>query len=166
MKLAPALAPRPDAHAVGAGLLMLALLALAPAGHAVETETLPKAVTIQQLLHIVREKSPRYSALKQRIEVSRAEVEAAGVMPNPRLNIGNYSLMSQTNTMYEGRTQREIILEVPVLASGQRGARVEAAEKQVEMTEASVEARFLRPSLRHLAALCEAARRTGTHRHP
>ncbi|MDD1651283.1 MAG: TolC family protein [Methylococcaceae bacterium] len=142
MKFNRVLDPRPGRPCRWRGLLMLALLALAPAGHAVETETLPKAVTIQQLLNIVREKSPRYSALKQRIERSRAEVEAAGVMPNPRLNIGNFSLMSQTNTMYDGRTQREIILEVPVLASGQLGARVEAAEKQVEMTEASVEADF------------------------
>lgn len=124
------------------GLLLFGLLTVSGAGHAVETGTLPKAVTIQQLLNIVREKSPRYSALKQRIEVSRAEVEAAGVMPNPRLNFGNFALMSQTNTMFDGKTQREVILEVPVLASGQLGARVEAAEKQVEMTEASVEADF------------------------
>jgi cobalt-zinc-cadmium efflux system outer membrane protein len=118
--------------------LLIALLSVATTSHPAENGTLPKAVTIQQLLTIVREKSPRYTALKQQIEISQAEVEAAGVMPNPRLNIGNYSLMSQTNTMFDGPTQREVILEVPVLVSGQRGARVEAAEKQVEMTEASV----------------------------
>ena len=107
-----------------------------------ETIDLPKAVSIAQLLNIVRERSPRYATLKQRIEQTRAEVVGAGVMPNPRLNVGNYALMSQTNTMYDGKTQREIILEIPVLASGQRGARIEAAEKQVEVAEANLEADF------------------------
>ena len=107
-----------------------------------EVSDLPKAVSIGQLLKIVKERSPRYAALKQRIEMSQSDVVAAGVMPNPRLNFGNYSLISQTNTMYDGRAQREVIVEVPVLASGQRGARIEHAEKQVEVTEASVDADF------------------------
>ena len=107
-----------------------------------EIADLPQAVSIQQLLRIARERSPRYATLKQQIELSRADVVQAGVMPNPRLNFGNYSLISQTNTMYDGKTQREVIVEVPVLASGQRGARIEAAEKQVELMEARVEAEF------------------------
>lgn len=109
---------------------------------AADEAALPKSVSIAQLLDIVREKSPRYAVLRERIEVSRAEIVAAGVMPNPRLNYGNYSLISQTNTMYDGRVQHEVIVEVPVLASGQRGARIEAAEKQVDVEEASVEADF------------------------
>ena len=109
---------------------------------AADEAALPKSVSIAQLLDIVREKSPRYAVLRERIEVSRAEIVAAGVMPNPRLNYGNYSLISQTNTMYDGRVQHEVIVEVPVLATGQRGARIEAAEKQVDVEEASVEADF------------------------
>ena len=123
--------------------LALMLLAIVPyASQAEEIADLPQAVSIQQLLKIARERSPRYATLKQQIELSRADVVQAGVMPNPRLNFGNYSLISQTNTMYDGKAQREVIIEVPVLASGQRGARIEAAEKQVEVMEASVEAEF------------------------
>ena len=124
-------------------VLIFMLLAMAPeVSWTEEVSDLPKAVSIQQLLVIARERSPRYAALRQQIELSRADVVQAGVMPNPRLNYGNYSLLSQTNTMYDGKTQHEVIVEVPVLASGQRGARIEAAEKQVEVTEASVEAEF------------------------
>lgn len=136
-------AGRPGRRAILAGAILL----LATSGHAVaaarpETSPLPRAVTIQQLLDIAREKSPRYAALRQRVELARADVVAAGVMPNPRINFGNYGLISQTNTMYDGKVQREVVLEVPVLISGQRGARIEAAEKQVEATEAGVEADF------------------------
>lgn len=105
-------------------------------------ESLPQTVTIKQLLEIARQRSPRYAALRQTIEISKAEIAAADVLPNPRVNYGNYSLLSANNTMYDGKVQREIVLEVPVLISGQHGARVDAAEKQVQTTEAAVQAEF------------------------
>ncbi|MGI2323121.1 MULTISPECIES: TolC family protein [unclassified Methylococcus] len=105
-------------------------------------ESLPQTVTIQQLLAIARQRSPRYAALRQAIEIAKAEIAAADVLPNPRLNFGNYSLLSANNTMYDGKVQREVVLEVPVLITGQHGARVEAAEKQVQTTEAAVQAEF------------------------
>lgn len=107
-----------------------------------KAESLPQAVTIKQLLEIARQHSPRYAVLRQTIEISKAEIAAADVLPNPRVNYGNYSLLSANNTMYDGKVQREIVLEVPVLISGQHGARVEAAEKQVQTTEAAVQAEF------------------------
>lgn len=127
----------PIAYVMTVGLYLNATTA-----SSIEAIDLPKSVTISQLLNIVRDKSPRYATLKQRIEQAQADVVGAGVMPNPRINFGNYALMSQTNTMFDGKTQREIILEIPVLASGQRGARIEAAEKQVEVAEANLEADF------------------------
>ena len=142
LRTADAHAPRRSGQGIlGLGLSLWVLFTPLSAT-AEETLDLPKAVSIAQLLNIVRERSPRYATLKQRIEQSRAEVVGAGVMPNPRLNVGNYALMSQNNTMYDGKTQREVILEIPVLASGQRGARIEAAEKQVEVAEANLEAEF------------------------
>ncbi|QJD30320.1 TolC family protein [Methylococcus geothermalis] len=105
-------------------------------------ESLPQAVTIKQLLEVARRHSPRYAALRQAVELSKAEIAAADVLPNPRVNFGNYSLLSANNTMYDGKVQREVVLEVPVLISGQHGARVEAAEKQVQAIEATVQAEF------------------------
>lgn len=124
------------------GLSVFLLVGHSITAHADEVDTLPKAVSISQLLAIVKDRSPRYAALKQQIEISRAEVVAAGVMPNPRVNFGNFTLMSQNNTMYSGKNQYEVILEIPVLASGQRGTRIEAAERQVAVAEASVDAEF------------------------
>jgi cobalt-zinc-cadmium efflux system outer membrane protein len=104
--------------------------------------TLPATVTIQQLLEITREKSPRYAALRQRIESAGADVVAAGVLPNPTISYGRFDLLTSRNTMYDGNVQQQVTLEVPVLVAGQRGARVEAAEKQEEATAADIEAEF------------------------
>ncbi|QSA96618.1 TolC family protein [Methylococcus sp. EFPC2] len=104
--------------------------------------SLPQSVTIQQLLQIAREQSPRVAATRAQIGTARAEIVAAGVLPNPRITYGRYQLLSQKNTMYDGNVQQEYTLEVPVQIAGQRGARVEAAEKRVAKTEAEVEADF------------------------
>lgn len=118
------------------------LLLLKPVAASADMETEPKSVTIGQLLHIVRNESPRYAVLLQRIETARAEVVAAGVLPNPRISYGRYDLVSRMNTMYDGHVQQAVTLEVPVLISGQRGARVEAAEKGVDAATADVEAEY------------------------
>lgn len=102
----------------------------------------PAAVTMPQLLRVVREQSPRFAAIRARIEAVRAEVVGAGVLPNPRFTYGRFMLSSFRNTMYDGKVQESVLLEVPVLIAGQRGARVEAAEKRVAATEAGVEAEF------------------------
>lgn len=107
-----------------------------------ELTVLPETVTIQQLMDITRDKSPHFASLRQRIESANAEVVAAGVLPNPRISYGRYDLLTQQNTMYDGNVQQQVILEVPVLIAGQRGARVEAAEKNVEVTAADIDAEF------------------------
>lgn len=124
------------------GLCFFLTLAFAVPAGAEDTQSLPHAVTIEQLLHIVREKSPRFAAMRTRIEMAKAEVVGAGVLPNPRITYGHYQLTSRRNTMYDGDVQDEVTLEVPVLIAGQRGARVAAAERRVEATEAGVEAEF------------------------
>lgn len=101
---------------------------------------LPRAVTIRQLLQVARDQSPRYAALRSRIEVAQAEVVAAGVLPNPNIKYERWDLSTQRNTMFEGRLQEQVSIEIPLLIAGQRGARVEVAERQVEAAEAEVEA--------------------------
>ncbi len=124
-------------------LPVLILLTVSMGGAwAEERAALPEAVTLPKLLEIVREQSPRYAALRQRLEAARAEVVAAGVLPNPRFSYNRYDLLTRNNTMYDGYVQQNITLEVPVLMAGQRGARVEAAEKQLAAAEAGIEAEF------------------------
>ena len=126
--------------------LALHILLLSMAGSALatadETGPLPETVTMPQLLEIARHKSPRFAAMRQRIEAANAEVVAAGVLPNPKFSYGRYDLLTQNNTMYDGNVQQQVTLEVPVLIAGQRGARVDAAEKKVAATAAGIEADF------------------------
>lgn len=122
--------------------LVLLLSAFADPLQAEPAAPLPPAVGIRELLHIIRERSPRFAAIRTRIETARAEVAGAGVLPNPRFTYGHYQLASHKNTMYDGKAQENLLLEIPVLIAGQRGARIEAAERRVEATEAGVEADF------------------------
>ncbi len=122
--------------------LALTLTLSAPV-FAEESAPLPNSVTIQQLLDITRSKSPRFAALRQRIEMADADVVAAGVLPNPRISYGRYDLLTRQNTMYDGNVQQQVTLEVPVLIAGQRGKRVEAAERKVDATAAEIEAEFV-----------------------
>jgi len=131
---------RSPAPMAALGLLLLNLLA-GPA--LASTETVPIPVTIGDLLKIVREKSPRFAVILQRIETARAEVAAAGVLPNPTISYGRFDLVGGgPNTMYEGNVQEQVTLEVPLLIAGQRGTRIEAAEKGVAAAEADVEAEY------------------------
>lgn len=117
------------------------LLALAlPAPAAPPPDALPQAIDLGQLFRIVREHSPRYAAARIRVDAAQAEVVGAGVLPNPRVTYGTFQLSSRSNTMYEGKSQENLLVEIPVLIAGQRGARVDAAEKKVEATAAGVEA--------------------------
>lgn len=130
------------------GLLGLTLLAgiWCEAGAAAGDSTVPDArelpatVSIRQLLQVARDRSPRYAALRSRIEIAQANVVAAGVLPNPSVKYERWDLSTERNTMFEGRTQEQISVEIPLLIAGQRGARVDAAEREVEAAEAATEA--------------------------
>lgn len=131
---------RSPAPLAALSLLLLNLLA-EPA--LASTETAPVPATIGDLLKIVREKSPRFAVILQRIEAARAEVVAAGVLPNPTISYGRYDFVGGgANHMFDGNVQEQVTLEVPVLIAGQRGARIEAAEKGVAAAEADVEAEY------------------------
>lgn len=106
---------------------------------------LPKAVTIQQLLQIVREKSPKYAVARSQIEAAQAEVVAANVLPNPKVTYGRYDQAAgRVGTQFDGMSQQNVTVEVPLLLAGQRGARTEAAERKVDVSETDVEAEYNR----------------------
>jgi cobalt-zinc-cadmium efflux system outer membrane protein len=103
-------------------------------------DNLPKVVTIDELLHIVREKSPRYAAALSSIETAQAEVTAADVLPNPTLSYGRYQqTKGKVGTQFDGPSQQQYNVSIPLLVSGQHGARVDYAERKVEVAQSSVE---------------------------
>lgn len=129
----------------GAMLVMLLNSPFAFSEAPVKNQGLPNVVSIQQLLQVVREKSPRYAVARSQIEAAQAEVVAAGLLPNPKISYGRYDQAGgQRNTQFDGPSQQNITVEVPMLLAGQRGARKDAAERQVEVTEAHVEAEYNR----------------------
>lgn len=110
-----------------------------------KNQALPNEVTIRELLLIVREKSPRYALASSQIEAAQAEVVAADVLPNPKVSYGRYDQAGgRRNTQFDGPSQQNITVEVPMLLAGQRGARKDAAERRVEVAEADVEAEYNR----------------------
>lgn len=105
--------------------------------------SLPKTVTIEQLLQIVREKSPRYATALTNIEAAQAEVTAADVLPNPTFSYGRYQqTKGKVGTQFDGQSQQQYGLSIPMLISGQHGARKEFAERKVEAVKAGVEAGY------------------------
>ncbi|MDO9049242.1 MAG: TolC family protein [Methylobacter sp.] len=110
-----------------------------------KNQILSNEVTIRELLEIVREKSPRYALASSQIEAAQAEVVAADVLPNPKVSYGRYDQAGgRRNTQFDGPSQQNITVEVPMLLAGQRGARKEAAERRVEVAEADVETQYNR----------------------
>lgn len=108
-----------------------------------QTESLPKVVTIDELLRIVREKSPRYAAALSSIETAQAEVTAADVLPNPTLSYGRYQqTKGKVGTQFDGPSQQQYNVSIPLLVSGQHGARTEYAERKVEVAESTVEVSY------------------------
>ena len=110
-----------------------------------QNQDLPNVVSIRKLLEVVREKSPRYALARSQIEVAQAEVVAVDVLPNPKVSYGRFDQAGgRRNTQFDGPSQQNITVEVPMLLAGQRGARKDAAERRVEVAEADVEAEYNR----------------------
>jgi outer membrane protein, heavy metal efflux system len=125
--------------------LLLLQVHIAFGGELETKQDLPKVVSIHQLLQIVREKSPRYALARTQIETAQAEVVAAGVLHNPKVSYGRFDQAGgRLNTQFDGPSQQNITLELPILIAGQRGARKTAAERRVEVSEAKVEIEYTR----------------------
>jgi cobalt-zinc-cadmium efflux system outer membrane protein len=124
-------------------LLLLLICQVSFAAEPAKDDGLPNAVTIQQLLQIVREKSPKFAVVRSQIEAAQADVVAANVLPNPKISYGRYDQAAgRLGTQFDGRSQQNVTVEVPVLLAGQRGARKEAAERKVDVSETDVEAQY------------------------
>ena len=111
---------------------------------------LPATVTLDDVLRIV-EASPRIAASQREADMARAERAAAGALPNPSVSLGRTTPSSGEQTMFQGSSQQQATLELPVPIFGQRGARVRAADFGVARADTQV--RLATAETRRLAAL-------------
>ncbi|HEY7238734.1 MAG TPA: TolC family protein [Burkholderiales bacterium] len=92
---------------------------------------LPERVTLDEVLRMVSE-GPRVAASQRDADAARAERDAAGAFANPSLTIGRSRASGGERTIFDANSQDQASLELPVPIFGQRAARVQVAERQVE----------------------------------
>lgn len=121
---------------------MLVLVALvagpAPAASAQEIPVAPDVVDLPTVLRLVRDASPRLSVERQAIAGAEANLITAEAYPNPTLNYGRSRPSGGEATLFTGSRQEQATLEVPLLIAGQRTARIDKAERDIEAARARV----------------------------
>jgi cobalt-zinc-cadmium efflux system outer membrane protein len=110
----------------------------------------PAAVTMDELLKIVT-RSPRVLAAELDAEGARADRLTAGALPNPTLSYGAARPSSGERTMFDANSQQQATVELPIPIFGQRGARIEAADRQIVRAESQL--RLTASEARRAAAL-------------
>lgn len=103
-----------------------------------QDKTPPTAVDLPALLQIVREVSPRLALERLNVRGAEANRIAAAALPNPTVSYGQYRPASGQRTLFDASRQSETMLELPLLINGQRGARVEKAEREIDAARARV----------------------------
>jgi cobalt-zinc-cadmium efflux system outer membrane protein len=86
----------------------------------------------------VRDVSPRLSIERQGVAGAEANRITAGAYPNPTVNYGRYRPSGGGATLFDGTRQEQTTVELPLLIAGQRGARVEKAERDIDAARARV----------------------------
>jgi len=99
---------------------------------------LPEVVDLGAVVRLAREVSPRLSVERQAVAGAEANVTIAGALPNPVLSYGRYRPIHNATTLFEGSRQEQGTIELPLLIAGQRSARVEKAERDLDAARARV----------------------------
>jgi outer membrane protein, heavy metal efflux system len=106
--------------------------------HAQEQIPVRDVVDLPAVIQLVRDVSPRLSIERQAIAGAEANRITAGAYPNPTLNYGRYRPGGGQATLFDGSRQQEATIGVPLLVAGQRSARIEKAERDIEAARARV----------------------------
>lgn len=99
----------------------------------------PEIVDLAAVMRLVREASPRIALERQAIAQAEAERISAGAYPNPSVSYAR-SRPGGGQALFEGSRQQDAAVELPLLLAGQRAARIERAERQIEAARARVAA--------------------------
>jgi outer membrane protein, heavy metal efflux system len=97
---------------------------------------LPATVTLDEVLKLLEERSPRTAAERASIPVVAADRITAQTLPNPTLSYGGVHLVSGLST--GATTQHQVVVEQPLLLFHQRQARLNAADINIKAEEARV----------------------------
>jgi outer membrane protein, heavy metal efflux system len=97
---------------------------------------LSATVTLDEVLKLLEERSPRTAADRASIAVAAADRITAQTLPNPTLSYGGVHLVSGLST--GATTQHQVVVEQPLLLFHQRQARLDAADTNVKAEEARV----------------------------
>jgi len=127
--------PRSLSLALVAMMLPLQLLA--------QTETVktpPATVDLAAVIAIARESSPRLALERQGIAGAEAERITAGAYPNPSISYGRYRPRGGQATLFDGSRQEQMTFDIPLLIAGQRSARIDKADLEIEAARARVAA--------------------------
>jgi len=120
-----------------AAVLAILFLECAPAG-AQENIAVPDVVDLPAVLRLVRDVSPRLSIERQAVAGAEANRITAGVYPNPTVSYGRYRPSGGQASLFDGSRQEQTTVELPLLIAGQRTARVERAEREIDAARARV----------------------------
>jgi cobalt-zinc-cadmium efflux system outer membrane protein len=121
-------------------LLTTALVRAIPVSAQAGPPALPATVTVDQVLKLLEERSPRTAAERASVAVAAADRITALTLPNPSLSYGGVHLVSGLST--GATTQHQIVVEQPLLLFHQRQARLDAADTNVKVEEAHVAEAF------------------------
>jgi outer membrane protein, heavy metal efflux system len=117
--------------------LLLVSLLFGPAS-ARGQATAPAVVDLPTVLRLVRDASPRLAVERQAIAGAEANRITAGAYPNPSVSVGRFRPSGGQATLFEGSRQDLATIELPLLIAGQRSARVERADRDIEAARARV----------------------------
>ena len=117
-----------------AGALTTTLLLIAAAASA--QTPLPATVTIDDVIRLLNDRSPRTVADRASIDVAAADRITARTYPNPDISYGNVHLVSGLST--GAITQNQVVFDQPLLIFKQRQARLGEADLNVVAEQARV----------------------------
>jgi outer membrane protein, heavy metal efflux system len=115
---------------------LLFVLACMAAKDASPQTPLPSTVTLDDVLRLFDERSPRTLADRATIDIAAADRITARTYPNPDVSYGAVHLVSGLST--GAVTQQQVVFDEPLLLFKQRQARVGAADLNVTTEQAHV----------------------------
>jgi len=112
------------------------MMVAAASATSAQTPPLPATVTIDDVLRLLNDRSPRTAADRASIDVTAADRITARTYPNPDVSYGAVHLVSGLST--GAVTQHQIVFDEPLLLFKQRQARLDAADLNVTAEQARV----------------------------
>lgn len=101
--------------------------------------TMPDStVDLRTVLRLAQEASPRLAIERQSLAGAEANRIIAGVLPNPSVSYGRFRPRSGAASLFDGTRQEQFTFDVPLLIAGQRGARIDKADLEIEAARARI----------------------------